>query len=64
MYTTNSIIDKNAKPYSPDKIQNLVAQFQRDGYLFLKGVVTTPNAEAVGLLGGQACLRAPHRQAT
>lgn len=40
MYTTNSIIDKNAKPYSPDKIQNLVAQFQRDGYLFLKGVVT------------------------
>ena len=40
MYTTNSVIDKNAKPYNADKIQELVAQFQRDGYLFLKGVLT------------------------
>ena len=40
MYTTNSIIDKNAKPYGADKTRDLVAQFQRDGYLFLKGVLT------------------------
>ena len=38
MYTTNSVIDKNAKSYSPDKTRDLVAQFQRDGYLLLKGV--------------------------
>ena len=40
MYTTNSVIDKNAKPYGADKTRDLVAQFQRDGYLFLKGVLT------------------------
>ena len=39
MYTTNSIIDKNAKPYDADKTRDLVVQFQRDGYLFLKGVL-------------------------
>ena len=39
MYTTNSVIDKSAKPYDADKTRDLVAQFQRDGYLFLKGVL-------------------------
>jgi len=40
MYTTNSVIVQTAKPFGEDKTRELVTQFQRDGYLFLKGVMT------------------------
>ena len=40
MYTTNSVIVQTAKPFGEDKTRELVTQFQREGYLFLKSVMT------------------------
>jgi len=45
MYATNSIIVKDAKPFDEKKTRELVTQFQRDGYLFLKDVMTTDEIE-------------------
>jgi len=47
MYTTNSVIVQTAKPFDADKTQELVTQFQQDGYLFLKGVLTPNEIETL-----------------
>ena len=40
-YTTaKSVIVKDADPFEGAKTQSLVKQLHRDGYLFLKGVLT------------------------
>lgn len=47
MYTTNTRIDKTANPFDADKTRELVMQFQRDGYLFLKGIMTPDEIETM-----------------
>ena len=45
--TTESVIKKDAEPFDEARTQELVTQFHRDGYLFLKGILT---AEEVDVL--------------
>jgi len=45
--TTESVIVKNAEPFDEAKTKALVAQFNRDGYLLLKGILTKEETDVL-----------------
>lgn len=45
--TTKSVIEKDVKPFDAAKTEELVAQFYRDGYLFLKGILTQDETDVL-----------------
>jgi ectoine hydroxylase-related dioxygenase (phytanoyl-CoA dioxygenase family) len=48
MYTTvERVIKKDVAPFDADKTRELVAQFHRDGYLFLKGILTAKEVDVL-----------------
>ena len=47
MYATESVIVKDAQPFSEEKTQQIIEGFYRDGYCLLKGILTEEEVEAL-----------------
>ncbi len=47
MYFSKSVIVKNAKPFDEATTRDLISRFHREGYLFLKGVLTPDEVDTL-----------------
>ncbi|MCZ6635568.1 MAG: phytanoyl-CoA dioxygenase family protein [bacterium] len=47
MYTSESVIVQDARPFDAEQTESIVSQFNRDGYCFLKGVLTQKEVDTL-----------------